>query len=185
MILRQANSGAIVRGTTDGDALLWDAGAGEWLPGAVARSASKFNASHFITGPEVDFIGTGAPVVQPILTLPPFTLVGNALVIAYKAQCNLQLPIGVSGDFLLDVLLDTLAIPAMQSRFADLNEPATPEANFVSTLTLPGLVLTGLTPGATVALVLQGTWTGDAGPPAAELDVLTDGLWLQAQDWTL
>lgn len=35
MLLRQANSGQVVRGNADGDALLWNAAAAEWFPGTA------------------------------------------------------------------------------------------------------------------------------------------------------
>lgn len=185
MLLRQPNNGPIIRGTTDGDALVWDATAGEWFPRPLPGFA-KFNGVHFLTGPEVDFVGTGLPVVAPILTLPPFNIVGNTLVLSYKAQCNmLSGGAGGQADMVLDLLLNTIAIPAWQSRYSDLNLRAAPSVNTVATLCLPASMLGGITPGGNIALVLRGTFTGDAGPPANEVDVLTDGLFLQAEDWTL
>lgn len=107
MLLRQANSGQVVQGVNDGDALLWNAAAAEWFPGP---------AGAVIGGDEsgaTDTVAEGNTMV--IITEPLSLTAGQAVNLFFETAVELQHSGEVGGQVSawFEVLLDDapLSIP--------------------------------------------------------------------------
>ena len=180
MLLRQPNNGPIVKGTADGQALVWNATLQEWFPGTPAAQGGLLHSvQSFTNGDGVTF---SAGDTKDIIAQQSITLVGNAIRVSYKCVVDLTLGSGKGAELDVQFLVSGLAFDVFDTQ-AVADPTAGGASGDVFKQTLCATVwLTGLTPGATFPVKLQGVCGASVGQVTA---VEGPNLILQIEDWTL